>query len=55
MKTTKNSRKVVNRVVLLLSKIYEVSYYIAQKYYFKANCLIEDTKILLRLHILKTS
>jgi len=53
MKTTKNSRKVVNRVVLLLSKIYEVSYYIAQKYYNKANGVIDEAKMYIKLHTLK--
>ena len=46
----KTSKKRVNRFVLALSKIYEVSYYIAQKFYNKANRIIEDAKMLINLY-----
>lgn len=48
------TRKRINRFVLQLSKIYNVSYYIAQKYYNKANGVIEEAKMYLRLYSLKT-
>lgn len=48
-------RKRVNRVVLLLSKLYNVTYYIAQKFYNKANGVIEEAKIYLKLYTLSTN
>ena len=43
-------RKRINKVVLMLSKIYEVSYYIAQKFYGKAKGIVEDAKIFIKLY-----
>ena len=43
-------RKRINKVVLMLSKIYDVSYYIAQKYYGKAKGIVEDAKIFIKLY-----
>lgn len=43
-------RKRVNRFVLMLSKIYEVSYYIAQKFYNKANGILDDAKMYIKIY-----
>ena len=45
-------RKRINRFVLQLAKIYNVSYYIAQKYYNKANGVIEEAKMYLKIYTL---
>lgn len=36
--------------ILLLSKIYEVSFYIAQKFYNKANRVLEQAKFFLKMY-----
>jgi len=43
-------RKRINSVVRLLAKIYDVSYYIAQKYFNKANGIIEQAKEFIIVH-----
>lgn len=43
-------RKRINKVVLMLSKIYDVTYYIAQKFYGKAKGIVEDAKIFIKLY-----
>lgn len=48
-------RKRVNSTVLLLSKIYEVSYYIAQKFFNKANGIIEQAKFFLKMYNLQNA
>lgn len=47
-------RKRINKVVLVLSKLYNVTYYIAQKFYNKANGVIEEAKAYLRIYTLQT-
>jgi hypothetical protein len=51
MKSTKKRR--VNKFVLMLSKIYELAYYIVQKFYNKANGVIEETKMYLNIYKFK--
>jgi hypothetical protein len=41
--------------ILLLAKIYEVSFYIAQKFYSKANRIIEEAKVLISLYKMQTN
>lgn len=41
-------------VILLLSKIYGVSVSIARKFYFKANEVVEDAKVYIKLYLLQT-
>ncbi len=48
------TRKRVNRFVLRLAQLYNVSYYIAQKFYNKANGVIEEAKVYLKLYTLST-
>jgi hypothetical protein len=38
--------------VELLAKLYNVSFYIAQKYYNKANGILEDAKMYIKLYTL---
>lgn len=40
--------------ILKLVEIYEVSFYIAQKFYNKANRKIEDAKIFIKLYLLQS-
>lgn len=40
--------------VALLVKLYNVSYYIAQKFYNKANGKIEDAKVFIKLYLLQS-
>lgn len=41
--------------ILLLARIYEVSFYIAQKFYNKANRVIEEAKVFINLWKLQTN
>lgn len=48
-------RKRINRFILKLSQLCNVSYYIEQKFYNKANGIIEDAKVFINLYKLQTS
>lgn len=43
------------KVIRVLAELFNVTYYIARKYYFKANEKIEEAKVYLKLHTMKLS
>jgi hypothetical protein len=48
-------RKRINKVVKVLAELYNVTYNIAQRFYLKANGVIEEAKMYLRLYNLKNA